>query len=502
MSVWLRAGGCGALLLASAHAAAEPVRTLLDNGDPGFRVDVAILGDGFTAEQMEQFHAHARDVRDAFFAAAPLSDYAAFFNVHAVESPSAESGADHPADGELKDTALGGTYDCLGIPRLICVDSALVEGVLNRSLDVAARDIVIVLVNDEAYGGSGGAYAVTSLNMYRDEIILHEIGHSFGLLADEYFFEDCVAGGVDYGAIYGVDGEPPEANATREINRAAIKWNTGGGPPEGWIEQATAVPTREEMPDAVGLYEGARYCDKGYYRPTADSKMRSLGRPWGAVNSEELVKRIHSYAPLIAAASPGGERLERTAPGSEQFSARIVRPTPDTVSVEWLLNGEPVGTGDALTVDYAALGAGVHDLELRVADGTDKVRSDPDGLLEQIRAWRIAVAVRIDGDGDGMPQDWEDRFGLSDGDAGDAEADGDGDGLSNLAEYLAGSDPTRSDSDGDGFSDGEEVADGYGPSDAANSPLTRRPLMVRLPSLLPDSDSDAAPDARRAGTSR
>ena len=135
-----------AILLCAPPAVGEPVVALTENGDPDAVVSFVILGDGFTAEQMDTFHAKARVVRDGFLRDPPLSNYAAFFNFHAVEVTSAEAGADHP--GRPKDTALGAGYNCHGIEGLICVDSGRVERVLNRSVDPAARDVVVILVND------------------------------------------------------------------------------------------------------------------------------------------------------------------------------------------------------------------------------------------------------------------------------------------------------------------------------------------------------------------
>ena len=98
-----------------------------------------------------------------------------------------ESGVDHPELGVFRDTALDSFYFCGAIQRLICVNSTKVNGVLSRTaLAANARELILVIVNDTEYGGSGGSVAVSSIHPAAVEIILHELGHSFGLLADEY----------------------------------------------------------------------------------------------------------------------------------------------------------------------------------------------------------------------------------------------------------------------------------------------------------------------------
>ena len=107
--------------------------------------------------------------------------------MHRIDVASAQSGADHPLTSTYVDTAFDATYSCAGIQRLICVSSSKVSAVLTNSIPAAnARDMIVVLVNDSEYGGSGGWFAVASLNGAVVELVLHETGHSFGLLADEY----------------------------------------------------------------------------------------------------------------------------------------------------------------------------------------------------------------------------------------------------------------------------------------------------------------------------
>src|SRR5262245_53968132 len=201
-------------VLASA-AAGETVVTVRQTGDSSNRVDVAILGDGYTAAEMAKYSADVNALIAQLFNQDPFRTYRSFFNVHRVDVVSAESGADKPVEGIFKNTALGAFYYCGGIDRLICVDSFAVNNVLAASLRVDQRDLVVILVNDETYGGSGGAFAVLSLHPASTEIALHEIGHTLGLLADEYDYEPPACSTFF---------EPIEANVTVQTNRALIKW--------------------------------------------------------------------------------------------------------------------------------------------------------------------------------------------------------------------------------------------------------------------------------------
>ena len=468
------------VLILATSVGAEPAFTLMDNGDPANRIDVIILGDGFTVGEQGAFREHAEGLAAGMLADPPFSNYRTFFNVHAIEVVSNESGADHPESDLEKDTALGATYSCAGIQRLICVDTAAVEAVLDRSVGPAARDIVLVLVNDLEFGGSGGAYAVASLAEETEritEVMLHEVGHSFAGLADEYTVEDDDPEREIYA---GCETEPSQANVTTETARGRIKWNPGGGPPSGWIEQQTGIPTAVEASSTgeegseVGLYEGARFCLEGVYRPTPRSKMRSLFRPWDAVNEAEIVKVIYgSVAPIDYVTLMWED-------GPPAVVATITRPIPDTMEVIWTLDGTAIGRNDQL--DLAQTKPGEYTLELTVADRTSKVRHDPADLLRDARTLTLSIA---DEDSDGLPDWWERAHELDVGNPDDATEDTDGDGLTNLREFEVGTQPREPDTDEDGASDGEELAEGYDPRDADACPpwacgpsLTRKLLWI------------------------
>src|ERR1700754_1612612 len=169
-------------------ALAEPFETIVDNGSSTNRVDITILGDGYTAAEMQKYRNAVQPLMTQFFINDPFREYRNFFNVHRIDVISSQSGADHPErfPATFVNTALDATYNCNGTPRLICIDFSKANTIVGNSVAPAQHDIVFVIVNDPTYGGSGGAIAVTSTHPEVVELILHELGYSFGLLTDEY----------------------------------------------------------------------------------------------------------------------------------------------------------------------------------------------------------------------------------------------------------------------------------------------------------------------------
>lgn len=358
-----------------AIAGAEPVATVRNSGPTANRVDLVIMGDGFTAAQIAsgQYAATIEQQIQRLFGQEPYLEYSAFFNVHRVDVTSAQAGADHPERGVYVDTALNATYNCSSIQRLICVSTSNVNAVLSRTaLPADARDLILVIVNDTEYGGSGGAVAVASLHRDVTELVLHENGHTFAQLADEY----------NYSPPACVTIEPSNANATRETRRDFIKWRH-------WIDPSTPVPTGGSATGVPGLYEGAVYCVSGAYRPTFDSKMRSLGRPFEQVNTEQHIRRIYNRVSPIDGWSPSASTLTVTRGVPNYFSVAVPAPRTHGLALNWFVDGVLSGSGPEFSSE--AMTAGAHRLEVRVQDTTGWVRSDPTGLLLETHAWDVSV---------------------------------------------------------------------------------------------------------------
>ena len=375
---------CLSLLLSGGPSGvwAEPVTVIRDNGDSANRVDIVILGDGYTAGELDRYAADVEAFVDALFAQEPFKEYQRYFNVHRIDVVSLESGADHPerTPPTFKDTAFDATYNCAGIQRLICVDTSKVNTVLTTSVSPDRRDVVLVIVNDTEYGGSGGAIAVASVNSAAVEIILHELGHSFGLLTDEYggppppFCNSAV--------------EPPEPNATMETQRERIKWAI-------WVEPDTPVPTPGPTVGEPGLYEGAKYCDTGLFRPTYNSKMRSLDRPFEQINSEQLVKRVYNWASPIDGTEPTDSIVVLGDGQSRTFRVETPAPLTHALEIVWRIDGQPVATGSNFTLSSADVSPGSHTIDVMVSDPTPFVRNDPAQVLRESRGWDVSVIVSV-----------------------------------------------------------------------------------------------------------
>jgi len=355
-------------------AVAEPFETIINNGNSANRVDIVILGDGYTSSQMQKYKNDVQAAMTQFFNVEPFNEYRNFFNVHRIDVVSSQSGADHPERAAFVNTALDATYNCTGIQRLICVNNGKVLTIVGNSVNPSQRDIVLVIVNDPEYGGSGGSVAVTSTNSEVLELILHELGHSFGLLADEY-------GGPPPPACNNTI-EPFAVNATRATERALIKWNQ-------WIDANTPIPTLSTQQGVPGLYEGAVYCDAGLYRPTSGSKMRFLGRPYEQINTEQLIRRIYNFVSPIDASEPNVSDITLTTAQSQAFSVTTLVTLSNTISVNWFLDGVLQSSGAGFSVNK--LISGPHVVDAVVKDNTPMVRKDTENLLNETRRWNLTV---------------------------------------------------------------------------------------------------------------
>ena len=384
-----------------AHAAADPTAAN--------RVDLLILGDGYTLAEQPRFNADAQRVASQFFAIPPYSTYRNFVNVKTHFVPSAQSGADHPncpdgvdpKEGTLVDTAFDASYCTAGIQRLIDVNRGKVYA---AAAAVPEWDLILIIVNDDLYGGAGGAISVTSRNDAAVGIAQHEYGHSFTGLADEYTspypgFPPCSDR----------NGVPCEPNVTDELSRAFIKWAP-------WIHDSTVVPTIvDATPPLVGLFEGARYQDKGYFRPKSSCLMNSLGVPFCEVCAQAYVLRLYSGwngEPRggIDVIEPGSESpaagtIATRAHETLVFRARLLQPALGQLTVEWLIDGVPTtansirpglsvqATDESETVFAYTPTAGTHTVELRVTDPTPivhpKMRADS---LSRSRTWTVEAA--------------------------------------------------------------------------------------------------------------
>jgi hypothetical protein len=241
------------------------------------------------------------------------------------------------------------------------------------------RDLILVIVNDPEYGGSGGSIAVASTDVLAAELILHETGHTFAFLADEYTSQPPSCFDLF---------EPSEANATKQTIRDLIKWTA-------WIDFATPVPTNDENPGIPGLYQGAKYCPTTLYRPTFNSKMRSLSVPYEQINTEQFIKRFYDFARPIDSQLPASSEISLTQGHSQEFHIVTPQPATHSLDITWVLDGQQVATGAVYTLLSGGLSQGIHSLTATVDDPTPAVRIDPQSRLTQQTTWTIAVNASL-----------------------------------------------------------------------------------------------------------
>jgi hypothetical protein len=348
--------------------------TIIDNGPTANRVDLVFVGDGYTSSELGTYAAHLDNILPTFFSEAPLDAYSSFFNVHRVDVISNESGVDHdPTYGIYRDTALDMGFWCNNIERLLCVSVYKAMTAASAAPDV---DQLMAIGNSTKYGGAG--YTSSNLATFSGgnssgiDVALHEFGHSFADLADEY----------DYGGPTTYTGpEPVDVNiSTYDAATMAgmnAKWSL-------WLDEPN-----------VDTFEGANYSQYGIYRPTLNSKMRALNQPFGQVNVEQFVLSAYKTVdPIDDATVPG------TYPGTAQFFVTPVVPTTHSLDVQWSLDGTPIPGATDTTFDASTLGVeiGSYTLSVEVVDNTDLVRDEilRDFLMTEERSWTLDVTAAFD----------------------------------------------------------------------------------------------------------
>ena len=347
--------------------------TVVDNGATDNRIDIVFVGDGYTENELEDYAADVDRIIPEFFSKSPLQEYSPFFNVHRVDVISAESGVDNdPTQGIDRDTALGMHFFCSNTERLLCVN---VSAARNAANDAPAVDQILAIGNTSKYGGAGywtsNLATFSSSNRSAVEIGIHEFGHSFANLADEY----ATGGPTEY-----VGSEPAEPNvSTRtadQLEAARSKWYR-------WLDL-----------EEVDTFEGAKYSQQGIYRPTVNSIMRTLGQDFGPVNSEQLIYQIYRQVNPIDSATPAGSYDQ-----DQLFQIEVVQPLSHQLDVTWLLNGEPIAGATAAEFNPSAwdLPEGTHELTVEVVDPTDMVRDERirERFMSDSRSWNLTVTAPV-----------------------------------------------------------------------------------------------------------
>jgi hypothetical protein len=255
-------------------------------------VDLAILGDGYTVAGRAKFENDCAHFAENFLAVEPFKSRRGRFNMRAVFAPSMESGIDEPRKGIYRDTPFGTTFNTFDVERY-CMSQDV--WAMHDALSNVPHDAILLMVNSSRYGGGAiyNFYTVfVSDNEYDDYLPVHEFGHGFAGLGDEYY-----TSAVAYNEFYPAGVEPWEPNITALLDPTELKWKR-------FVAPGTPLPTLEnDAPHAggVGAFEGAGYAAKGLFRPAKDCKMFSKGnRDFCKVCEQGLIDVIDHFAPAEA----------------------------------------------------------------------------------------------------------------------------------------------------------------------------------------------------------
>jgi hypothetical protein len=299
-------------------------------GDPATKVDFVILGDGYTAREQVKFAADARRLTEVLFSTSPFKEHRRDFNVWGLCPPASESGISRPSTGIYHDSPLGATYDTFGSERYVLTFD---NHALRKVAQFAPYEFIEVLVNNRTYGGGGifNLYStVAADNAFGNYVFVHEFGHHFAGLADEYYTSS-----VSYTSP-AERVEPWEPNATALLDPSNLKWSdlvTANTPiPTPWNKEAfetyslgiqkrrgqlrkdrrpetemealfseelkheQAMFAQEKYVGHVGAFEGSIYEARGYYRPEVDCIMFSRTDHFCSVCRHAIERIIKMYS--------------------------------------------------------------------------------------------------------------------------------------------------------------------------------------------------------------
>lgn len=244
-----------------------PYKYIHKGGDSKEAIDVVILAEGYTAEQMELFMEDAIIAKKEILSYEPFSSHTEKFNFIAVQSPSLNSNVSVPQAGDWRDTAVSSNFMTFYMARYLT--SGNVYDMYDLVTNIPCEHFII-LANTGTYGGGGiyNSYTLTTAH-HKDfrPVVVHEFGHSFAGLGDEYFYDNA----DDNDNMHSLKHEPWEPNITTLVDFES-KW--ADMMPEG-IEVPTTVTPERTANYTVGLYEGGGYLSKGIYRPTDVCRMRN-----------------------------------------------------------------------------------------------------------------------------------------------------------------------------------------------------------------------------------
>ena len=330
------------------------VDTILYQGDVDYPINLVFLGDGFLDGELQDFRDVAEEYATLLFTVDPFRKFGNFFNAFSISVPSNVSGAaTDPAN--LIDNYFGSTFGYAGIDRLLVpTNNTAVSNVLANYLP--EYDQVFMLVNSSTYGGSGGWVATASLNEESKEIALHELGHSFADLADEYWA----------GAVYAREA----INMTQETDLEQLSWRDWYGDNE------------------IGLY--AHTESPSWYRPHEWCLMRYLGEPFCAVCREGIIETIYAQTSPFKGYEPGITTFDMST-DSVVFKLDLNHPDPTSFERKWYLNAVMIGEGvDSIVIHLTDLTQGLNKVMASVTDTSYWIRPYDDETYHQFEVeWDV-----------------------------------------------------------------------------------------------------------------
>jgi hypothetical protein len=278
----------------------------------------------------------------------PCPGFRNYFNVIRLDVASAQCGADGAT--ETVDTYFDSYYGPPGLERLLQASTSKVETLVNgqvpRQLGANNRTVVL-LVNHTEYGGTGGVHAISNNDGQVVERVLHELAHSFGYLVDEYVEQGLRCNPNSAGA-----------NVSGNGNCSTVPWSLWASP---------TCPAAPQQDGIISLYLGANDCPTQLYRPTWQSKMSVLGRPFFEVNNEELSWRLYFNMNAFKREHPQDVNVSAVPGQVLTFSPGVPVPNLQTMQYSCSLDGalqqQQSGQGPShrvFTLTTDSLSAGVH----------------------------------------------------------------------------------------------------------------------------------------------
>jgi len=338
-----------------------------------------ITGDGFVADQQQDLMRTALAMANRFTDTPELARHSGILNIHVLTAISRDSGVDS-GTSRTRRTAFEASLGCGGLERVACVNWDAVY--LALLIERVPFDEVAVVLNTDVYVGNASASGlIVSRHALAPAIALHEMGHLFAGLADEYVDEALAR---DYAPQYR-EGKFP--NVTTAADPAQIPWRH-------WFTDSAHIP-QAPGESGVGRFEGAFYSPSGYYRPKLDSVMRTLDGAVGEVNAEAWLRAMYRAVPPISAAYPAQRVV--AAPSGTGIEFGIVSPWPsELMTVRWFVDGVEVPQARG-TYRYGRTGDGVeHLVRATIEDTSGGIRAPAATEHRAEVSWRVSDMPRKD----------------------------------------------------------------------------------------------------------